>query len=386
MTSITLAHYIPSPPTLWRYLIKQYLSLLALSLFGFLIILLSSRLEEMAKLVVFGASLSSLGLFVLYQIPYVFQVALPISSLIASLYLFQRLSQTQELTSLRASGLRFLDIGAPLFFLSAFLALFSFGWVFDFAAKAHMATKQLEFDVRERSPLTILHHSDLISTKGISFDMKEGGESGGVRDMIIACPLGAHACPSLLVVKSLHTQGGAIHGEQVSLISVRDPQGLVIENTKEHDAPLNELSFVANRRPWKAINDLLPLPLLMAKRHTLQQKIAAASNKRESTEHFSRLLARVNVELVRRLSLSLSCVSFTLVGVAFGTSIGRWHSRKRFLWVVLLAALFLLCYLTAKAVDNSHPKMAIGLFVLPHVVLIGSAFLRLQTLQRGIER
>lgn len=113
-------------PVLWRYLLWQYGKTLALSLAGFLLILLSTRLEEAAKLVSFGTSIGSVVLFVLYQIPYVMQIALPISTLIGALYLFQRLSTNNELTAARASGMSLFELLTPLLLFSLFIAMLSF--------------------------------------------------------------------------------------------------------------------------------------------------------------------------------------------------------------------------------------------------------------------
>ena len=91
-------------PTLWRYFLAQYCKALGVSLFGFIIILLSTRLEDIARLVSLGASFLPIVLYILYQIPYVLQLAVPISSLVASLFLFQRLSANNELTAIREIG------------------------------------------------------------------------------------------------------------------------------------------------------------------------------------------------------------------------------------------------------------------------------------------
>ena len=53
-------------PVLWRYLFVQYGKTLALSLAGFLLILLSTRLEEAAKLVSLGTDIQKVALYILY--------------------------------------------------------------------------------------------------------------------------------------------------------------------------------------------------------------------------------------------------------------------------------------------------------------------------------
>ena len=124
--TVTKLRAIFTLPTLWRYFLTQYMKVFSLSFFGFLIILLSMRLEDFAYFLSLGADLPATFLYMIYQIPYVLQIALPISSLIASLYLFQKLSQNSALTSLRAAGISLLEIITPLLLFSITLALITF--------------------------------------------------------------------------------------------------------------------------------------------------------------------------------------------------------------------------------------------------------------------
>ncbi len=57
--------------------------------------------------------------FALYESP-IFPIALPLSCLIASLLLIQRLSSSHELTALRASGFSLFDILTPILITAAF--------------------------------------------------------------------------------------------------------------------------------------------------------------------------------------------------------------------------------------------------------------------------
>ncbi len=369
-------------PLLWRYLFFQYAKTLLLSLAGFLLILLSTRLEDAAKLLSLGTSFSSVCLYILYQIPYVLQIALPISTLIGALYLFQRLSANSELTAARASGISLFELLAPLMIFSIFIAVCSFEIFFDLSAQAHLEGKKLEYSVRSTQPLAMLANSSMLEKKGIKLDMRGSLISDKyAEDMILAMNTGSL---SLILAKKVASDKGILHGEDTTLITTR-PNGLIIENTKENATSLAEVSLVANKnRMWKAQNDLLSLPLLLAKRSELEQKAEAKLASEKSPKSKLRKIRRIDAEIVRRFSLALSIVTFTLLGIAYGSTVGRMNKTKRLFWVASLTGLFLVSYLAAKGMDKK-PITAILLYTIPHIVIVVASFRRLLLIQRGAE-
>ncbi len=101
-------------PTLWRYLILQYLKVLTLSVIAFVIVLLTLRLDEIAHFATLGAEGYFILLFTLFQIPYILPIALSYFSFNLLSYLNRSLSSRQELTAIRASGFSFKEIFSPI--------------------------------------------------------------------------------------------------------------------------------------------------------------------------------------------------------------------------------------------------------------------------------
>lgn len=379
-------------PVLWRYLLWQYGKTLALSLAGFLLILLSTRLEEAAKLVSFGTSIGSVALFVLYQIPYVMQIALPISTLIGALYLFQRLSTNNELTAARASGMSLFELLTPLLLFSLFIAMLSFSVFFDLSVRSHLEAKKLEYSIRELQPLAILQNTRMLDSRGVKIDMKGSLVSDKyAEDFIVAMSQGETGRSTLILTKEVKSTQDSLHGKKTTFITTKENQesttfdDLLIENSKENETSLKDLALFANKhRMWKAGNDLLQLQLLLAKRKELLQKLEAKLYQDKSPKHALSKIRKVDAELVRRLSLALSVITFTLLGAAFGCHIGRIHKRRRFIYVVGLVGLFLVCYLAAKGLE-AKPRTAMILYFFPHLVLISVSIQRLVRIQRGLE-
>ncbi len=379
-------------PLLWRYLFLQYGKTLVLSLLGFLILLLSTRLEDAAKLVSLGTSLSTVALYIFYQIPYVLQIALPISTLIGALYLFQRLSANSELTAARASGISLFELIAPLMLFSVLIAVLSFQLFFDLSADAHLKAKQLEYSIRQMQPLAILQNTRMLDNRGIKLDMKGSLVSDKyATDFIVAMSGGQKGNTKLILVKKVASDNNTLHGEDTTLITTNRADGeenfenLIIENTKENATSLGEIALVANKkRMWKAGNDLLSLPLLLTKRSELNVRADDKLTLKKSPKSLQRKMRKIDAEIVRRLSLALSIITFTLAGAAFGCSLGRMHKKRRFFYVVGLTSLFLVCYLAAKGLEEK-PLTAICLYLGPHLVLITASIRRLSAIQRGIE-
>ena len=76
-------------PILWRFLIIKFLKVFSFSVLAFIAILLTLRLEEIAHFASIDSGKGYLFWFILYQIPYILPVAIPLSCLISSLLLVQ---------------------------------------------------------------------------------------------------------------------------------------------------------------------------------------------------------------------------------------------------------------------------------------------------------
>src|SRR3989344_3134579 len=97
--------------TLWRYILTQYLGNLLLGLLIFTFVLLLDRFFELVDLLVHkGAGLGLTLKLLMTLLPTSLSLTLPMSNLLAALLTFGHLSETNEITAARASGVATWDI------------------------------------------------------------------------------------------------------------------------------------------------------------------------------------------------------------------------------------------------------------------------------------
>ncbi len=363
-------------PILWRYLATSFMRVFSLSMASFISVLVVMRLEEIARFASAGTSWNTVLLFTLYQIPYILPIAIPISSLIAALILFYRMSDSQELTSLRSAGISLGHLMAPLIFLSILLAVANFLISSEFAPYVRAKSKKLVFEAVTKNPLILLQKDAMLQFKQAYFDMRSSPSPGKASEVLFIAKNASNGRLGLMLAKELDVNNGDLCGKQVSFISSLDPKypnafdHLIIENQTEMTTATAGLSQVWEDAQWQLHDDYLPLRFLLAK---------------ESVEHGSllRRFGKPHVEFAKRYSLSLATITFTFIGLCFGIKIGRIPRRKTLIWAISLAAAFLITFIAAKSL-KSLPKTAFFLYLIPHPCIALICLLHFRRRAKGL--
>jgi LPS export ABC transporter permease LptF len=146
-----------------RCILKEFLANLFLGLLIFTFVLLLDHLFELADLLLnkgVGIGLTLELLFLL--LPSSLSLTLPMSVLLATLLTFGRLSENNEITAVRASGLAAWSyVKAPLtasLVVCLFLVPFNTLW----APRAHAAFRQLYLQVLKRNPLVRIEEKTFV--------------------------------------------------------------------------------------------------------------------------------------------------------------------------------------------------------------------------------
>lgn len=373
-------------PIIWKYLIKAFLKVTAVTGTAFIAILLTMRLDEIAHFAGLGAPLKQLFFFTFYQIPYILPIALPLSCLISSSILVQQLSNSHELTALRASGFSLKNILTPIFLTAAFLSVTNFWITSELATYSHFQSNQLKNELRSINPLLLLQNTHIARLKGFyyqNFGPSKTGEFSS--DIILGLPNQHRQRIHLMIAKKLSIKEDALEGDRVSFITTapsaieNDFDSLLIENMEHSASKTNHFSDLLQKKTWHINNDYLQLPLLI-ERIKEQKKLLKSDASRENKKEFSKGLS----EIIKRLSIALAVFSFTLMGSTFAINISRRKSSLPLLITIILTTFYLVGFFIGKGAEENIWLASI-FFIVPHIFIIFSSFYFLKRINRGME-
>lgn len=363
-------------PIIWRYLLRSYFRPLLLCVSAFISVLIVIRFQEIARFSTSGAPKLKILLFALLQIPYILPIAIPVSCLIAAMLLFQRLSHAHELTALRTSGLGLKSITRPILLASLFLTMANFTLASEISPYCRGISKQLIFEIATANPLFLFQKESMIKLKNTYFDIGVLRANKHAEDVLIVVKNNSSERMTIMSAKELSLKGELLKGERVAFISSVDPKKesgfdhLVIENQAAMNTKAANLSQFLQTIDWTASYDYLPLRMILA--HDIAMK-----------KH--RLISKgAQIEISRRVSISIATLTFTLIGIAFGMQISRNRSKKGVLWAISLAAFFLVCFIAAKSLRYS-PMLSTAIYMLPHPLIILFCLRSLKLIREGVE-
>lgn len=381
-------------PILWRYLLMQYIKVFLFCTLTFLAVLLTTRLDEIAHFATLGPEGKLIFWYTLYQVPYILPIALPIACLIATTLLMQRLSGSHELTALRASGLSLKKIFAPLLFASFVISLFNFAVISELATQSHLSSNLLKTELRSINPLLLLQSKHVMRAKGYYFDTLGQSKLGETAShIVLAIPARGGHRMHFLLADQLVTSPEKFYGKNVTLLSSlgeEESQGFdrfLMENMQEGMTSIDDFTHITDHKMLKLNNDHLKLALLLLKLQDekLRQEAAIKREEAESAQKaIQREIHRCYNELMKRLSVGFAPLTFTLMGGAFGISIGRRKSIREFFYMTALSALYLICFFTAKGNDHNIIASPI-LYFAPHLIIIALALYLFHRIAKGIE-
>lgn len=392
-------------PIIWRFLLTQYLKVMALCSVAIVVVLLTTRLDEIAHFASLDSSFFIVVMFVLYQIPYVLPIAIPVSCLISSILLVQRLSKTHELTAFRACGMGLKDFMAPVIFAGALLTIVNFYFVSELATSSHLNTYLWKSELRSLNPLLVLRNKHLMKTRGGYFDVLGAstmGESAG--HVVMALPNRSSGRISLLLVEKMEAfiNGGqlkpgnvptGLQSSGISLITTLKAKNLdafdhlMIENMDQTIISGDDFAQIMQRSSRSVNNDHLTMSLLLSRVRLEQKLLTEAAQNHSSDETLKTMrqgITRAYSEILRRFSAALAAFTFTLMGASFGISINRHTSNRSVIAVIVITALYLTLFFAAKSVEDLL-LVSSALYILPHLVIIALSIRMLRRVSNGIE-
>jgi len=376
-------------PLLWRTLIVQYLKVLILSVAAFTAILVLMRLEETARFAALGASWQHILLFNLFEMPHMLPIAIPISCLLSSYLLLQRLSASHELVAMRAAGISLSQIAAPLLLTATLVCCLNFVIASEVTTYTRLESRKMVKSLTSSNPLTLLNNLKFLKQRQIfvQSEKKQGNESAS--DVVVIVKNDSSHHLSAMIARKLTYRGSDVKSDYSTIISTMkgaQEEGfdhLIVENQRTTITPASEFVQLLRDTGWRLSLDYLRLPLLLARREIEQSALANASEPKER-RHQQDQIHHLDNELYRRFALGWSPLPFTLLGFAYGVAIGRGNRKKTVLALCIITALSLTCFIGAKEIGRNDYKATL-LFIVPYMLMPLAALSRLQRLAKGIE-
>lgn len=381
-------------PIIWRFLLSQYLKVMLFCVVAFIAVLLTTRLSDIAHFATLDASTKTIFLFVVYQIPYILPIAIPVACLISSILLVQRLSHTYELTALRASGIALKDFVTPILLAASFLSVINFYIVSELATTSHLSTSLWKSELRSINPLLLLHNKHLMRLKGAYFEAMGDSRMGeSASEVVMAMPNKNNGRISLLLANEMHGDQNSFVCKGITLVTTMDADGpdnfdqLALENIEESQTSTLDFSQLMQRKVWNVNNDHLQMSLLLSR---LQKEKASREQAKKNHVPLSEqnsnksTINRCYSEIIRRISVAVATFTFTLMGTSFGISLSRNRTNLPVLYVIVLAAMYLIAYFTARGIDHLLVASAL-IYTIPHLILIVLSIWMLKRVSKGME-
>ncbi|MFA5250244.1 MAG: LptF/LptG family permease [Parachlamydiales bacterium] len=344
-------------PLFWRYLTYAYWKVFLLSTFGFICVLLITRLKEIARFAALATGLEKILLYTLYQIPHILPIALPISCLISALLLFQRFSKTQELTALRASGFSLKKISLPILASAFLISFFNFYIASETTPRCINASKKIAHSQISLNPIFLLEKPKLLKIKKAFVDLETSPDSNSAKNLIFITPNKYHSKLFLMKAEKLSLEDGILIGSNVALIShIETPNHfdtLIVENQKLMKTEARKITKIMKSESFPLNSLHLPTKMLLIR----AEKESAAKKQ------------TLYLEIIRRLAISFSAFSFTFIGIAYGIQISRIESKKKLFIAVLFALFILVSFIGAKALKG-HPFSSALIYILVQPVIL----------------
>lgn len=313
--------------------------------------------------------LSVAGQFVLYLLPFSFPFTIPWGFLTAVLLTFGRLSADNELVSLRMAGMSLFRICVPVFLLAVALSAACLFVNVRVAPKSEAAIKQIFLDRVLADPLALLEAGKV--TNAIDGYVMYIGERDGneLRDF------------QMVMLDERSGPARYVSAEHVILNWNQDQQAIDLNLFK---------AFVANRHQDDELRKEPDKVQMGIQTGVSEPMISLASLYEKGERRNVRTMSNAEIraamdagiedegvasahrtELHRRISFSLACFTFALIGVPLGVTAQRRETSIGFALSLVIALVYFVFIILADMFKEDADAMPHLLMWLPNILFMG---------------
>lgn len=342
--------------TIHRFVLMDYLKGFGMALAVITLMLYLGAIMQGLDLIARGVpGVVLLRVFTL-NIPYILSWSIPVSSLVATLLLFGRISMDGEFTAMRSGGLSTWQIVSPVILASFFLSLVCLAIHSEIAPESRFARRRALEAVGELDPMDLLDEGRFVRFPGMEIyvSRKIGNRIYDV-EMYRLNPAGE-------IIQTIRARRGEINTDtELQVMNMRledmqvqhpdpdDPTDLTMARVIDMEHYEFPVSYgQRDDEIRRNLKDMRGRELLAAIRNVEEHFHIPDPRRREAHR------MRAVVEAHKRIGLSMACLSFTALGIPLGM---KSHRRESNIGIPIGLGMFVVFYtfiLTADAL-YSHP-------------------------------
>lgn len=379
-------------PILWRYLLKQYLKVFLLTTTSFVLILFVTRFKEIAKMVALTPEPKYIFLFMLNIVPFILPIAIPIACLLSAILLYHKLSSSHELTAMRSCGCSLFTLTFPVLATATLLSFANFLVVSELTTHSQLYSKKLINDLISKNPFYLIENRGKLKLRDFYVDMMIEERGKEASNLFLVAPNKSDTHLNLISIEKLSLVDDHIEAPTVNIITSipdKDNNGydhLIIENEKNISTSAKDLTKMLKNSHLRLYSNHFSLPFLIISNQKLKQDLIAAkhSGEKSQVKKIKKQITHNTSEIIMRTSIGIAAFTFTLLGASFSIDIGRNRKLKKWIFMISLALLSLICLFAGKIVMQ-YLYLSLIIYLAPHLMICIAALYQLIQISRGIE-
>jgi len=281
------------------------------------IFIASTMLFKITKYITqYGASMDSVARLFFYSLPEVINYTFPMSMLLAALMAFGKLSGSSEITAMKAGGVSYYRIVAPVLIVGFLVSMFSLVWAEKVvpAAKAKCA-EIVDYEIKNSTrPTGQAEHIVIKSFKGSTHRITYANkfeESKGKMTGITIEEFEKGEIVRIQTAKEGFWENGTWRMVNGNVFSLNDEDG--VTSTARYAEQIIPIDMSPKEIAWEQKE---PEEMTIAE---LREYISMLEERKEST-------AKQWCEIYMRISIPLASFFFAMIGAALGTQKQRTSS------------------------------------------------------------
>ncbi len=293
-----------------RYILKELLYPFIFGVASFSsIFIASTMLFKITQYITqYGASLETVGRLFLYSLPEVINYTFPMSMLLAALMAFGRLSGSSEIVAMKASGVSYYRIVAPVLVVGFVVSMFSVVWAEKVVPTAKMQYSyilnyEIKHNTKPRTQEHIVIKSFVGDTQRITYANHFDADKGKMTGITIE-EFQKGKIARVQTAREGFWEHGSWRVVNGNIYSLNDEEG--VQSTAQFKEQLIPLDFSPRQISWEQKDeDEMTI-------RELREYIAILQRRHQPT-------ARQWCEIFMRINIPLASFFFAMIGAALGT-------------------------------------------------------------------